>query len=350
MSEAFDNTAYDDIEGIPRPGAHGFMVGHERVRRDIAHAFQQSRIPQAWLLTGERGIGKATLAWHIAMQLSETGRFTFDYQPSPATVARFADGNHTNIYSLRRELSTTGKSFKTQISVEAVRDVIAKFYLGAGKDVWRVVIIDAAEDMNTSAANALLKLLEEPPTNVLFLLVSHAPERLLPTIRSRAQIARLMPLSPSELAGIWQEFIPYETPAAEALALAEGSFRNLVTFSGDSLTRYDAIVRLFSQAPQIPRAEITRFSQAFQSLSRSDIYDELAKILPLFLARLLRGRELNEIEQQIRANIITPHRAAWAEFALRLSKSLTDAKQLNLDPEAKLINIGVEIDKIATNA
>ncbi|WP_173931776.1 DNA polymerase III subunit delta' [Chelativorans sp. Marseille-P2723] len=205
----FERTApeqHDSLPDIPEPAENPLLVGHEGVRDMLARAYHSGKLHHALLLAGRRGIGKATLAFHMAHHL-----FTYpDHRLAPAELAKVdvaspafrlaAQGAHPGLLHLTRPFDERAKKFRTVITVDEIRRVSRFLSLTPADGGYRVVIIDPAEDMNLSAANALLKNLEEPPPRTLFMLVAHAPGRLLPTIRSRCQVLKLEPL-PSDLLG-----------------------------------------------------------------------------------------------------------------------------------------------------
>lgn len=181
----------DQLDGVPLPESRTEVVGHEGPRAQIDLA----RLPNAILLHGPRGIGKATLAFDLAQQIfSRTG------DESPGHIAaQVAAGAYPNLTVLRQARRDTGKGFYTQIRVEEVRSLIGEARLTRGRAGLRVVIVDAIDDCNPSSANALLKILEEPPAETLFLLVSHRPGGLLPTIRSRCRSLAMRPLTDAQV-------------------------------------------------------------------------------------------------------------------------------------------------------
>ena len=176
----------------------------ERLAPEQAHTPPDIPRPaehHALLLTGPKGIGKATFAFHLAHHLlshprGEDAPETFG-RPDPASaVARqVASGAHPAVLHLTRPYDERTKKFKSAITVDEVRRVGRFLSLRAHDDSYRVVIVDPADEMNRNAANALLKSLEEPPARAIFLLISHAPGTLLPTIRSRCQVLRFASLS-----------------------------------------------------------------------------------------------------------------------------------------------------------
>src|SRR5215218_4542024 len=185
------------------------LFGHAEAEQTLLDAYRGGRIPHAWLIGGETGIGKATLAYRMA-------RFVLAY-PDPAmpavqkaqslavpadhpTARRIAGQAHSDLLVLERVINEkTGKLF-TVTRVEDVRRTVPFFGSTAGEGGWRIAIVDPLEDLNRAGENALLKVLEEPPARSLLLLVSHAPGRVLPTIRSRCRTLILRALTTEDVA------------------------------------------------------------------------------------------------------------------------------------------------------
>lgn len=202
----------DQLAGVPLPETRSRLVGHEAARANILSTLDAARLPSGIMLHGPRGIGKATLAFDIARQVfARTGDESPDH-----VAAQVAAGAYPNLRVLRRAPRETGKGFYTAIRVEEVRGLIEESRMTRGRAGFRIVVVDAIDDCNPSSANALLKILEEPPPETLFLLISHRPGGLLPTIKSRCHAVALRPLSAAQV----REIVPGATDAA--IELAEG--------------------------------------------------------------------------------------------------------------------------------
>lgn len=237
---------HDTLDGVPEPSETLRLVGHEQAAAMLAAAYRSGKLPHALIFAGPVGIGKATLAFHLAHHLLkhpafETAPDVFAV-PDPASplFRQIATGAHPGVLHLTRPLNDKTKSFKTVVTVDEIRKVNRFLSLTSHDGSYRVVIVDPADDMNTNAANALLKNLEEPPARTLFILIVHAPGSLLPTIRSRCQMVRLTPLDAGSLMRVLEtvEPPPPADPAARA-ALAEragGSARNAIL-----LTQYGGL-------------------------------------------------------------------------------------------------------------
>jgi len=188
----------DLLDNAPPPRETDSVFGHETAVSRLVSAFGASP-PQAVLLEGPRGVGKATLAFHLARALTATP----PGQPLPADLAvdpqgraarQVSAGTHPGVLHLTRPWDDRNKRFKAELTVDEVRRVVPFLGSTAAGGGWRIVIVDAVDDLNVNAANALLKSLEEPPRRTVFVLVAHVSGRVLPTIRSRCRAIRLRPL------------------------------------------------------------------------------------------------------------------------------------------------------------
>ncbi|WEX07187.1 DNA polymerase III subunit delta' [Chelativorans sp. AA-79] len=196
---------HDTLPDIPEPAENPLLLGHEAARAMLVGAYRAGKLHHALLFTGRQGIGKATLAFHLAHHLFSHP----DHRIAPGEISRIdprsqafrlvAQGAHPGLLHLTRPFVERDKKFKTVITVDEIRRVSRFLSLTPPDGGYRIIIVDPADDMNTSAANALLKNLEEPPPRTLFVLIAHSLGRLLPTIRSRCQVFKLDPLSPDLL-------------------------------------------------------------------------------------------------------------------------------------------------------
>ena len=185
---------------VPEPRANPDLLGHRDAEATILEAIRAGRMHHAWLITGPEGVGKATLAYRFARRLlagqprDPAAEPSLALEPADPVFRRVAAGSHADLLTIERMFNEKTKRMRTQIAVEDVRTINGFMSLTPAEGGWRVVIVDGAEELNQASANALLKILEEPPPRAILLLVCAAPGRLLPTIRSRCRRLRLTPL------------------------------------------------------------------------------------------------------------------------------------------------------------
>src|SRR6202045_4395169 len=228
---------------VVHPRENTALAGHREAETALLNAYRSGRIPHAWLIGGAQGIGKATLAYRMArFVLAHRDPLAADVQnaetlwvdPSDPVARHVAAGAHGGLLTLERSLNDKGV-MRTVITVDETRETISFFGSTAAVEGWRVCIVDTVDELNPNAANALLKILEEPPRQSLFLLVSHAPGRVLPTILSRCRRLTLRPLSTVEViqAAAQAANLATDDPAlSEAADAAEGSVARALTLLG----------------------------------------------------------------------------------------------------------------------
>src|SRR6185295_1348470 len=195
----------DRIEGFAHPRETYELIGQDEALVRAARGIRQGRPPQALMIAGPPGIGKATLAYRIARYLlryGATAEGPADLSvPAGDVVARQIEAqSHPGLLVLRRPVNEKTGKLMTVLPIDEIRRLRNFFQLSSTSGGWRVAIIDSADEMNDNAANALLKILEEPPPRAMLMLVAHAPGRQLPTIRSRTQRLDLKPLAEKVLA------------------------------------------------------------------------------------------------------------------------------------------------------
>jgi DNA polymerase-3 subunit delta' len=256
-----------DIE-VRRPRETSVLFGHDEAERALLDAYKGGRIPHAWLIGGPPGIGKATLAYRLARFVlahpdpkSPTVQkaASLEVEPSHLVARRIAAQAQPDLLVLERVINEdTGKLY-TVIRVDDVRRAVPFFGSTAGEGGWRIAIVDSADELQREGANALLKVLEEPPPRALLLLVSNAPGRLLPTIRSRCRRLLLRPLAAADVARALAAATGRNADDAEvqeATAAADGNVGRALGFlDGPALVLRQRVLELFAQLPDLdPRA------------------------------------------------------------------------------------------------
>jgi DNA polymerase-3 subunit delta' len=256
----------DDIESPP-PRETVALFGQDNAEQTLLDGYKSERIPHAWLIGGEPGIGKATLAYRMArfvLAHPDPGSPAVQKATSLALAAdhpvvrRVAAQAHGDLLVLERTLNDKGK-LRQDIAVEDIRRSVGFFGATAGEGGWRVAIVDAVDELNRAGANALLKVLEEPPARALLLLVSHAPGRVLPTIRSRCRRLLLRPLEAADVARAVTAATgraASDSQIEAAAAAADGSVaRAFALLDAKSLALRQRVLDLLAQLPDTdPRA------------------------------------------------------------------------------------------------
>ena len=364
----------DQIEGAPHPRETPRLFGHDVAERDILDAITGDRLHHAWLITGPRGIGKATLAWRMARHLLATpaddggGLFgapdpaeTLEIDPDHPVARRMLAGAEPGLAVVRRSVNEKTNRLRDDIVVEDVRALHRFFGLSSADGGRRVVIVDCADDMNTSAANALLKMLEEPPARSVLLLISHQPSRLLPTIRSRCRTLRLSPLSPPDMARALDQagadgLSSSETDALSALA--GGSVGTaLQLLNGQGLAIYAELVGLLDTLPGLDRPRALALAESAAARNAGTRFDLMLDLTDILLARLARTGALGAAPQpqaaQNEAAILSklapdPHKGrAWADLAVRISQRTRHGQAVNLDPASLVLDTVFKIQETA---
>lgn len=284
------------MTGEPRENAQ--LFGHEGAETRLLDAWKSGRLPHGWLISGPRGIGKATLAFRFARFVLAGGETADLALPADHPVARrVASGGHVDLHIVERGLADDGKRMQSVIPVDAIRAASKSMTLTAGEGAWRVLIVDGAEEMNVNAANALLKLLEEPPERSLILLVSHAPGRLLPTIHSRCCKLRLAPLSAETVDRLLTALRPEigEVDRERLTGLSDGSVgRALALADSDGLAVHGELMAILAGLPRLDVAAAHAFADRF---ARADdawrtAVDLTVRILAGFASAGARGADL----------------------------------------------------------
>lgn len=295
----------DQEASYPLPRLNPEIVGQGEAEAALLEAHRSGRLPHAWLLTGPKGVGKATLAYRFARFLLIDGAAAntaslFGDAPAPATnlsieahhpvFQRMAAGGHADFRVLERSPHPKTGKMRSEIVIDDAREIIEFIHLTPAESARRVVIVDSADDMNRNTANALLKILEEPPPRAVLILVSHSPARLLPTIRSRCRKLALRPLLLGEVRDGVRKYHPDLKPGeAEAIAqLGEGSLgRALEIAEHGGLGLYQDLVALLSTLPKLDFSALQEF--AGTAAEDDESFDLSASLLRGWHARLLKG-------------------------------------------------------------
>ena len=332
--------AYDTAMAAPPPRANPTLLGHEAAERTMLDALRSGRMHHAWLITGPEGIGKATLAFRFARRLL-TGVPAGDslaLDPASPVFRRIAASGHADLMTVERAYDAKTHKYKRDIAVDDVRKINGFMGLTAAEGGWRVAIVDGAEDMNTASANALLKVLEEPPRRAILLLVCSAPGRLPPTIRSRCRRLRLSPLDDPAMAALLRQYLPDQSSddRDRLIAMAEGSPGRALTMAADDGIAVAALVdRLLADLPDI---ELSRGHAVADALGRNDtgfglFMDQLAAGIAQAVRESARGRADPE---QARLVALRPLEA-WGELWQGISRLRDETERFALDKRQAIV-------------
>lgn len=334
----------DRLDGAPHPRETTRLVGHREAEQVLLRAYRSGRMHHAWIIGGEEGIGKATLAYRFArfilansdpgspaVQTAEDLAVSSD---APA-ARRIAQQAHPDLFVLRRGFNADRKTLASEIRVDEVRKLVSFFTTTAGEGGWRVAIVDTADDLNTNAANALLKVLEEPPPRSLFLILSAAPKRLLPTIRSRCQTLLLKPLADGEVLEIL-EGLPEVSGDAEPdelkriAATAEGSVRRAATLlAEDSLVMRDVLAGMLERLPELDLAALHGLAEKIAARDGGQSFALFLGFIQDWLhERLTHGAQRGD-----------PELAAWAALWEKTARTAREAEIYNLDKRPLVLAI-----------
>lgn len=338
---------------FPAPEETFRLAGHGEAEAELLAALRSGRMHHAWMLTGPRGIGKATLAFRFARFLLRHGHDekavaaarSLDVPPDDRTARQIAAGAAQDLLVLSRRIDEKTGKLKTVIDVDQVRRVQDLFGFAAGGLGWRVAIIDAVDDLNRNAANALLKSLEEPPKRAVLLLVTHSPGRTLPTIRSRCRKLALKPLRPE----IIRSEAARHSAALGLAALSAADEDLIVRLAGGSLGRalelrvsgglaqYRALERTLKPWPNISEGAVQEFLSAALPRRQEGAFESLAeRILDIVRGAALAGASGQGGEgARAFAHLAAgapPH--VWADLAANLDDLFVKGRGLNLDERA----------------
>jgi DNA polymerase-3 subunit delta' len=347
----------DRLEGFSAPREVERVFGHDAAIEEFEDSLRSGRMHHAWLLVGPEGIGKATLAYRFARTVlahGEGGRLSDDHD----VFRKVAALSHPNLLLLRRAYNDKTKRYGQWIGVDEVRRLRAFLGNTAGESGWRVVIVDRADELNTNAANALLKALEEPPSRTLFLLISGADGGLPVTIRSRTRTLRLAALGEEHLenavrAVLARDGHKTDTKTLEtAIALSQGSVRRaLELISGEGIELYDEIVATFASLPELDGPQLHGLVERLASTSDTERLELYLSLLLGLIERLVRfsaAREgATDRERALAARLVSPgNLARWAEAWEAISLERAEVMTLNLDRSLLVLDTWFHLQRL----
>lgn len=318
------------------------IAGQDRAVGQFAKAWKGRALHHAWLLAGPRGVGKATFARGAAIRvLADAAGPEIEVEgldtPSEHRIAKLVEaGSHPDLRWLERLPKDKGDGLARNISVDQVRSLGDLFDLTPALSPWRVVVIDSIDDLEKSAANALLKMLEEPPANTIFFLVTHAPGRLLPTIRSRCRRLDFQSLGDDAMASILAKSLPDQRDfeRARVVAAAGGSAgRALALAELDLVSLEDKAIKILRQGDPTNG----RRSDLAQELGRRGAGERYAAFLDILPAIIARETRSMSSSQRLRA----------IDAYARTRELVAIAPRLSLDPASTVFQLGGILASVA---
>lgn len=254
------------------------LHGHNEQVASFRAAIASGRLHHAWLLAGPRGVGKATFAEAVLRWLL----------PTETDAKLLAAGSHPDFRRLERLPNEKTGNLARNVTVDQVRALKALFAGSTSQGARRVVIVDAIDDLERGAANALLKSLEEPPPSTIFLLISHAPGRLLPTIRSRCRTLVFRALPDDVMAAALAELSPESDPKP-LIAAAGGSVGEALALAELEVGSIDAALAELAATGDPGNAVRSKLAQQLALKAATPRYEAFLRRVPGFIADQARG-------------------------------------------------------------
>ncbi|MCM8731415.1 AAA family ATPase [Hephaestia sp. GCM10023244] len=322
------------------------LIGNDAARAAFLTAMHGASMHHAWLLAGPEGVGKGSFARAAGAALLAEAAVPgtigagFDLPPDNPTRALIAAGSHPDFRLLERlpkDAAKPGENLARSITIAQVRTLQAMFATTPSMSSRRVVLIDAVDDLERSGANALLKSLEEPPAGTIFLLVSHAPGRLLPTIRSRCRLLRFEPLPREAMTALLREALPQagDDEIAALIAAGQGSPGRALGYAGLEMAALDHALATIAERGDPTNAERSRLAQALALKAAQPRYEAFLDRTPSFVAAEAARREGDRLRTALDAH----------DAARNLAAS---ARALSLDAQATVFEMAGIVARLAT--
>ena len=329
----------DEVDEAPHPRQTSVLFGHAAAETALLAAYCAGRMPHGILITGPKGIGKATLAYRLARFIlshpdpaarSVQGASSLQVESASPVTRRIAAQAQPDLLVIERTVNERGV-LRNQIAVDDIRRTVPFFGSTAGEGGWRIAIIDAVDDLNRSGANALLKVLEEPPERGLLVLIAHSSARVPPTLRSRCRIISLRPLAQEDVAAALASAAGSEADdgrIAAAAAAADGSVARAMTLlDEDALTIREQALEVLARLPAVDPADLHALGDALAGTDPQPLAAFLDTVNAWLSQRLERGRgDLARLDR-------------LAEASEHINAAARDAETYNLERKPLIFNV-----------
>jgi DNA polymerase III subunit delta' len=329
----------DRIEPLP-PRETSVLYGHVKAENALLDAYRSGRLAHAWLLSGCSGVGKATLAYRMARFILAHS----DHAAPPVRTAtslhvdtehpvarRIAAQAHGDLLVLERAINEKTDKLRQEIQVDDVRRSVTFFGSTPAEGGWRVAIVDAVDELNSEGANALLKVLEEPPRQALLLLVSHSAGRVLPTIRSRCRLLTLRPLPAGDVARAAGAAIgrdPSDPAITTAAAVAEGSVRRaLALLDRNALDLRNFVLTLLDRLPTLDQRALHALGDRLYGTEPTTLAAFVDTVNGWLAARLVSGPQQPAVLARVAGT--------WEMF----NQAARDVDTFNLERKPLIFNV-----------
>jgi len=351
-----------DLEGERSPINNPLLLGHDDCEQLFLSSFFSRRVPHAWLLTGTKGIGKATFAYRIARfvltnNVISSGKDRSLYSDielvkTPINLnsdinnpicRRIMSGGHPDFLNITRALDEKTGKIKKQITVDEIRKINSFLSLTSAEGGWKVIIIDSIDDLNLNSANALLKILEEPPANTLILLVCHNLMSILETIRSRCRHIKLNLLEKDILITLIKEYL-FDLSMDDTKILSRlsgGSIgRALYLAEGPILEVFNKIETILSTFPKLDMSKVHDLGNILQRDKTGDLFIHAMHFLANWVENNVKNLASSDLEKS----------KPWLEIWDKIVDSGNKLKLLNLDQKQVFLNTFVSIKNLTNSS
>lgn len=351
--------AWDKMEGIPDPAETRHVVGHEQVLDQLCERYASGRMHHAWLISGPRGIGKATMALRFAGQVLRNpdplmAPISYVLPPDgDATDGRISRNAHANLLLLRRPWNQRDKKWRSDLTVDEIRRTVSFFGTSSAEIGWRIAIVDTADDLNSSSANALLKILEEPPEKTLIIILANSPGSSLSTIRSRCQKITMQALDESKIVEALKA-LPLFSDADEeglrqAAELAGGSVRRAILICNENGAELHQRFCDLAEGTRSPDWNaIHKLAGELSPANRNERYRLFLDLVHDHFSRKIRSDATpNSAPGHSAATSGISALAGWADVWEKTRHSAEQTDAYNLDRKQVILNLFSAIHELA---